>query len=115
MFSVIIILWMAVFSYSSKLSKAVETNKKTAKIYGNNISIGIVSGVIVVIADKVITMFFLNLPKLNFNSYFDFFVSVLNALISIGLTSGIMLFSIFFLVYQGFKPRLNKSKKPDNY
>ena len=80
-----------------------KSNKEEVRKLTGNIVIGIASGTAVIVVDRVVLKFFNNLPDLNFSSIINFIFSLIDALFTILITVGVLLFCIFFIIYHSIK------------
>jgi hypothetical protein len=96
---IICILWWAVYYYSAKIRAIVVNNKKKANSYAKDVSIGMASGIMVVVVDKLVTSFFVDLPKIDAGAGLSFVFSILNVIFYILLFSGALMLCVSFIYY----------------
>lgn len=107
--TVIVWSWVGFLHYYYKIIEIRQSNEKGVKGYSKEIVVGIVSGLFVLVVDRIITNFLKNLPLLKFDGLSAFFISLINAIFSILLTVFGLLFCVSFIIYKGMS-NLKKEK-----
>lgn len=108
---VIFILYLLFIVLRNKIRKSIKSNKKEARVYGRDLVIGLVSGVMVLVIDRVVNFITnnSNLPHLDTSSLFPFIASLIGIIFIVVIISLALLDITLFLAFLGF-PRLKKSK-----
>lgn len=110
LFLISILIWMRVFHYYISFKNLAKTQDKHVFSYGKDLNLGFVTGVVVVILDKVITSIFQNFPNFYFNSLESFVPTLISSFIIINLELAIMFCFIFHLIHKGFLGIIKKKK-----
>jgi len=96
--------------YQEKIQLLVKQKKNISLNYGRSILTGLVSGVIVLTLDKVITKWVTNPPSLDFSSLYNFFASLAgNILVSLFVGSFLILI-IFYTIHRGLEVSVRKKE-----
>ena len=95
-----IILILLVNIYFKKI-RVIHKDKPNSLDYSKSISIGLISGVMVIVLDRVINLAVNNLPKLDTSSFYALFGSIIGILLIIIFLSTFLLFAILYLYHLG--------------
>ena len=100
-----LLISLVLFYYANKFSKrikrAVAENKKDTIPFGGSIVAGMISGVIVIALDRIITQWTKNPPTLDTNSFYTSLLSLIGIIIVALLMSSFLLWIVFYLVQKG--------------
>lgn len=112
--AIVIWLWVGSLHYFQKLRWLRRYSKIPKEDYTKPLIIGIVSGAMVLVTDKVISKFSNNMPDINTSNWVNFLFSVLDALLAILIVAGVFLFAITFLMYTGYFFLKNQDQRKRN-
>ena len=106
MYSTLIISLVFIYfanRYNNKIRLLVKENKDKSVSYGQSMVCGIISGVIVIALDKIITQW-VNLttkPSLDISSAYNLTLSLTGIFIAALFVGSFLLLIVFFLVHRG--------------
>lgn len=92
----IIGLVLAIQYYFEKIAEKKRQNPEGAAKYGRELIVGIVSGIVVLVLDRIITPIFMNVPKFSFE---NLAISLQSALIWFVMALAGVLFAILLALY----------------
>lgn len=108
---VIIILAIIGIIFSQRLKSEVAKNKEIASNYSNGLIIGFVSGIVVLVLDKVVILITQGLPKIDKTNILSVISSSLGILLMITLIASFLYASIIWVIYSGIKGLTKKKSK----
>jgi hypothetical protein len=98
-----ILLIIGIINLRNKLSNSLKGNVKIARGYYHDIIIGVVSGMIVVTVDRIITNSVNNPPRIDFSSVWSTIGSLIGVFLVVVFVSAFLVISIMYLLYVGVK------------
>lgn len=99
-----------VYRYSNKIKVLVKQNQEESISYGKSMVIGIVSGIVVISLDKIITSWLNSIQPLNFSSLYNFTLSLINIFVWAFFIASSLLLIVFYLLYKGLDVTMRKKK-----
>jgi len=103
-----IILVLLVNHYLKRINYIFKRNKSNTIEYSKSILIGLVSGTIVVVFDRVISLAIDGLPSLDTSSIYSLFASLVGILLITIFLSASLLLAFLFLFYSGLRSIIKK-------
>ncbi len=94
--------------YKNKAVDIVKNNKNESTNYSKSIIVGIVSGIIVVAVDKIVTQLFNHPFTIDTSSIYNLMLSIVGILIFAFLIGSFILLIAFFLFYKGLSSSIKK-------
>jgi chromate transport protein ChrA len=94
-----------------KLAKLSQENKKQAHNYGKNVVAGIVSGTVVIIIDRSLTLVFQNPPSIDYTSTQSLIITGSSAFVTILFEAGLILFLVIWIINRGLSAQVEKKEK----
>lgn len=94
-------LFYFVNKFSKRIKKHVSENRKETIPFGISIVSGMISGVIVIVLDRIINQFVKNPVHLDTSSIYNMLLSITGIVIIALLTTSILLWTIFYLIQKG--------------
>lgn len=107
-----ILLLIGIKFYSIKYNNEIKKNKEVSRTYSHDIIIGTISGMIVVVIDKVITLTLGNIPKIDFSSVYSIIGSLMGVLLIVVFICAFLTLAVIYLLYLGIKTVSEPSRKP---
>ena len=96
-------VWIGFVHFFNKIRSINKSNAREVEVYTKGAVIGVASGTVVLVVDRITTMVINNPPKLDFGNVGNLMLSIVGALLYILIASGILLLCVAFLMYKAMK------------
>lgn len=106
-----LILLLGIIRYNRKLRVLITKKRSEIKSYSHDIVIGLVSGIIVIVIDKIATMVTTNVPYIDFSSIWSIIGSIIGILIIVLSISLFLILAVIYIIYIGFNTNSKLEKK----
>lgn len=106
-----ILVILCIASIFVKMVERSKSDKKRAPAYWRDITIGMVSGLVVVVLDKGVEIIFQGWPKVEGQSLSQLAVSMFDGFLLVFFEFGLVIFLVLVALYMGFSKFYGKKKK----
>ena len=96
-----IIMIFCAFHLQRKIDTLIVKNRKEAIDYSKSVVIGVVSGFIVIVVDRIITIAFANGLSIDKSSLYNAILSIISVIIIGIFIATLIILAVYFLTYRG--------------
>ena len=96
------------YKYSKGIKQMVANNKEEAIPFSRSILTGFISGVIVIVLDRVITMYTKGIKPISSGTLYDYILSITGIIIISILIASFILITVFGLIHRGLRLSIKK-------